>query len=107
MRVSSHRAGSVYDDVSLDISVDANPTQATAMPKMAMCRMMNECAVVVWGRVLNPCGTLGEIFVGMQELKEVRARESIHDWRRDPDYYSDCRHTSRYHAPALAIGVSR
>jgi hypothetical protein len=95
---------SVYDDVSLDISVDANPTQA-AMPKKAMCRMMNECAVVVWGRVLNPCGTLGEIFVGMQEPKEVRANDP--DCRHDPDCHSDCRHTSRYHAPAIAIGVSR
>ncbi|SJM33027.1 hypothetical protein BQ8482_330162 [Mesorhizobium delmotii] len=99
--------------MSLDISVDANPTQA-AMPKKAMCRMMDECAVVVTRRELNPCGTRREIFFGMQEPKaEIRKDPDCPDGRNDPVCHPeshmcpDCRHANRYHAPALAIGVSR
>ncbi|MFD1983065.1 hypothetical protein ACFSOZ_10310 [Mesorhizobium newzealandense] len=54
-------SGSINDDVSLDISVDTHRTQA-AMPKIALCRMMDECAVVVLRRVLNRCGARGIVF---------------------------------------------
>ncbi len=63
--------GSVHDDLSLDISVDAHPTHAV-MPKEAPGRMMDKCAVVVPRRVLNPCFTGGEIFFGMQEPIAVK-----------------------------------
>ncbi|SJM34022.1 hypothetical protein BQ8482_380205 [Mesorhizobium delmotii] len=84
--------------MSLDISVDAHRTQA-AMPKRAPGRMMDECAVVVPRRVLNRCDTRAEIFFGMQES----IAENAPDCRNDPD----CPLARRYHAPALAIGVSR
>ena len=59
-------SGSINDDVSLNIVVDAHPTQA-AMLKEALGRMMDKCAVVVPRRVLNPCFTGGEIFFGKTE----------------------------------------
>jgi hypothetical protein len=37
------------------------------MPKKALGRMMDKCAVVVPRRVLNPCFTGGEIFFGKTE----------------------------------------